>query len=304
MPDQRGRVAFVTGATSGLGLQTARELASKGARVLIGSRSAEKGARALAEVTAAATDAQPELVHLDLMSLSSVAAAAQQVMGLTDGRLDLLVNNAGIIAPPLMFSEDGFESQWATHVLGHGALTWQLLPAILNAPRSRVVTVSSIAHYFGAFDPTTIGPELRGEHYHRVRNYARTKLADILFARELQRRLTAAGSSTLSVAAHPGIAESNIAGNVFAGGPDWAQRAIIALYNLPAQSTEVAAWPVLFAATFPRMRGGYLIGPRGFTLRGHPTAFAGSVASRSLVRARGLWDVVETATGVSSPTLN
>ena len=183
MPDQRGRIAFVTGATSGLGLQTATELAAKGARVLIGSRSADKGARALRQVTAAATDAPPELVHLDLMDLASVAAAAEQVGSLTAGRLDLLVNNAGIIAPPLMISDDGFESQWATHVLGHSALTWQLLPAILNAPRSRVVMVSSIAHYLGAFDPTTIEPEMRGEHYHRVRNYARTKLADILFAR-------------------------------------------------------------------------------------------------------------------------
>ena len=103
------------------------------------------------------------------------------------------------------------------------------------------------------------------------------------------------------MAAHPGIAESNIASNVFAGGPEWVKRAAVALYNLPAQSTEVAAWPVLFAATFPRMRGGYLIGPRGLTLRGHPTAFAGSLASRDPLRAQQLWDVVENATGVTSP---
>ena len=300
LPSQRGRTAFVTGATSGLGLQVATVLAARGARVLLGSRDAARGERALAQVRATATDAAPEVVRLDLMDLASVADAAEEVQATSGGTLDLLINNAGIIAPPLELSRDGYESQWATHVFGHASLTWQLLPALLAAPSSRVVTVTSIAHYPGSFDPATVGPELRGETYSRIGNYAHTKLADLLFARELDRRLRAAGHRTLSLAAHPGVAESQIAGNVVKNGPVWLQRAVIGLYNLPAQPTRMAAWPILFAAGFPRVKGGQLIGPRGLTLRGRPTAFSGSAASQDPALASGLWDLLERELGFTA----
>jgi NAD(P)-dependent dehydrogenase (short-subunit alcohol dehydrogenase family) len=298
IPDQRGRTAFVTGATSGLGLQVARVLAARGARVLIGARDEQLGSHALSEVSAVAVDASPEVVRLDLRSLASVQDAAHQVENLTGGILPLLINNAGVMAPPLELSADGYESQWATNAIGHAALTWRLLPAIVAAPGSRVITVTSIGHYLGTFDPATIWPELRGTDYARIRTYNHTKLADLLFARELQRRLVAAGHRTLSVAAHPGLAESEIAGNLFKNGPEWMQRAAVALYNLPSQPTDRAAWSILFAATYPRMKGGYLIGPRGLALRGHPTAWPGSRASRDPDLAGRVWQLLQDATAL------
>jgi NAD(P)-dependent dehydrogenase (short-subunit alcohol dehydrogenase family) len=302
MTDQSGRVALVTGATSGLGLRTATVLAANGARVLLGYRDRERAEVALARVAVTASGAAPELVRLDLADLRSVAEAAKEVRERTGDRLDLLVNNAGIMAPPLKLSVDRFESQWATNVIGPAALTWQLLPAIVDVPRSRVVTVTSIAHYAGGFDPSSIVGEWHGLGYHPVRVYAHTKLADLAFARELQRRLVAGGSRALSVAAHPGMAESNIAATTLQRAPAAVQRFGLVAYNTPAQPTEHGAWPILFAATFPGVRGGYLIAPRGpFQVRGRPTAVPGSGPSRDEAFGARLWELLEHASGVTSP---
>lgn len=294
MTDQTGRTALVTGATSGLGLRIAEVLAAHGARVLISSRDPERGAKALARVTAAATGPAPQVVGLDLLSLESVASAAGEVRELTSDRLDLLVSNAGIMAVPLELSLDGYESQWATNVIGMAALTAQLLPAIRNVPGSRIATMTSLAHHAGGFDTADVERELDGSDYQRVRTYCRTKLADLVFARELERRLRASGAQTMSVAAHPGVARSQIARDFVQDRPTWVGDAAVAVYNAAAAPTESAAWSMLFALTFPRMRAGYLIGPRGpFATRGRPTGWAGSALSRDREFAASVWRILE-----------
>jgi protochlorophyllide reductase len=301
MTDQSGRVVFVTGATGGLGLETATVLAAHGARVLIGYRDSAKGRDAIDQVAAAATGAAPELVQLDLTSSDSIDRAAATVRESTSDRLDLLVNNAGVMAPPLEITAEGFELQWATNVIGMAALTWRLLPAIQDVPKARIATMTSVASYPGAFDPATIGPELRGEGpYRAVRNYCHTKLADLVFARELQRRLAARGSRAISVAAHPGVAESNIASSIVKNSSAAVQHAAVAIYNTPAQPTRQAAWTMEFALTYPGVKGGYMIVPRGpLGTRGRPTARPGTRISNDPAFARELWQVLEDATGIT-----
>lgn len=302
IPDQTGRVAFVTGATSGLGLRCATALAEHGARVLMSYHDGAKGRSAVEAVARVARDAPPEGIPLDLTDPRSVADAAAEVRERAGDTLDILINNAGIMAPPRTIVPSGHESQWATNVLGPAALTWQLLPAMTSVPRSRIVTITSVAMYIGDFDPHSIAPELRGANYRRVAVYCHTKLADLAFARELQRRLAASGAKTMSVAAHPGMAESRIAANIAQNSTPVARRLAIGMYNLPAQPTTSAAWPLLFAATFPRMRGGYLAAPRGpFQVRGKPTAVPGSRLSRDPEFAAEVWRLLERETGVSSP---
>ena len=200
IPDQRGRVALVTGANSGLGLETARALVTRGATVILACRSLERAEAARLELTAS-DGGSVEGLQLDLADLRSVAAAAAQLSH-EQNRLDLLINNAGIMAIPRQLSADGFERQFATNHLGHFALTQALLPLLLETPGSRVVTVTSGAQHFGriAFE------DLQGERrYDRWRAYCQSKLANTLFALELHQRLQTLGSGTLSLAAHPGL---------------------------------------------------------------------------------------------------
>ncbi len=209
IPDQSGRVALITGANSGIGLQAARALAERGAHVVLACRTRPKAVVARDEVLVAAPDATVSLVDLDLTSLEAVRAAGHEVLAQFD-RLDLLINNAGVMATPYERTTNGYELQLATNHLGHAALTAHLLPLLLATDGSRVVGVSSLAHRIGkiAFD------DLQSEHgYQPWRAYGQSKLANLLFTFELQRRLVRAGAGTIAVAAHPGISDTNLAGS-------------------------------------------------------------------------------------------
>ena len=302
VPDQSGRTALVTGATGGLGLRVAGVLASRGARVLIGSRNRERGANALERVAAVATGAAPELVDLDLASLQSVRAAAAEVRDRTDDRLDLLINNGGIMPPPLSFSVDGFESQWATNVLGPAALTWQLLPAIETTPGSRVAFVSSTRHLSAGLDEARIRSDVRGENYRGFDFYGRTKLADLLLSHDLERHFRRGTSGAIGVATHPGFTATGIVGSGFAALPGIVRP--IANWGMAAlgQPVAIGALPILFAATAPGVDGDDYFGPRSLGgLRGYPAAARRSSTSKNDALAEILRRVVSELTGVPAP---
>jgi NAD(P)-dependent dehydrogenase (short-subunit alcohol dehydrogenase family) len=293
IPDQSGRIAVVTGANSGLGLVTARELARNGALVVLACRNMEKGKAALSEVTAAASGATPELTELDLASLSSVRSFADGFTATYDG-LDLLINNAGVMAAPRRFTEDGFELHLGTNHLGHFALTNELLAHMEGRDDARVVTLSSNAHKTVrhiAFD------NLNGErHYFRWNAYGQSKLANLLFALELDRRLRARGSTVKSLAAHPGYAATNLQS---AAAP-LVDRLVMKVANaVVAQDDEMGALPVLYAATEPGLEGGTYVGPDGIgEQRGHPTIVRPNRVARDEESARRLWEVSAEVTGV------
>jgi len=285
VPDQSGRTALVTGATSGLGLELASALAEAGATVLVGGRDERRGADAVARIRRTHPSAAVEFARIDLMDLGQVAEASDAL--LERGRLDLLVNNAGIMAPPLGFSPDGYESQWATNVIGPFALTARLLPMITRTAGSRIVTVSSLAHASARLDRSLLRLGVQGMRYSPGAFYGRTKLANLLVARELQRRLRAAGSSTLSVAAHPGGAATSIAADPFPSAPPAVQRAIVALWGALTVPARTAMESILTAATAPLVRGGDVIGPGGpFQAFGRPARVRTTVASRDPELAR------------------
>ncbi len=292
IPDQAGRLVIVTGANSGLGLITSRELARAGARVMLACRSADRGERALAQIRQQAPGAEVELSLLDLSDLSSVRAFAGRVAADHEG-LDLLVNNAGVMAPPRRLTADGFESQFGTNHLGHFALTGLLLPRLLARPEPRVVTVSSQAHRIGRirFD------DLQGERrYDRWLAYGQSKLANLLFAFELERRAAAAGSALRSVAAHPGYSATNLQSSGPRGIDKWASQLGNLVY---AQSAERGALPTLYAATVRDLPGGSYVGPDGFMQgRGHPRIVQAARHAYDADAARRLWEVSEELTGV------
>jgi NAD(P)-dependent dehydrogenase (short-subunit alcohol dehydrogenase family) len=300
--DLLGRTAVVTGATGGLGLRVAEVLASRGARVLLGSRNKSRGAAALDRVASAATGATPDVISLDLSDLASVRSAAAIIRQLTGDRLDLLVNNGGVMAPPLRFSVDGYESQWATNVIGPAALTWLLVPAIERGPASRVVFVSSNRHMKGDFDEKRLRADIGGQDYRGFDYYGRTKLADLLLSYELDRYFRATGSTALSVAAHPGFTATGIVGSGFAGLPVFAHRIATAATGVLGQSVEMGALPILYAATEPDVRGSQFFGPTGpFELRGQPGIARRSAASTSDERGRMLVRVLSELTGIPAP---
>jgi NAD(P)-dependent dehydrogenase (short-subunit alcohol dehydrogenase family) len=301
VPDQSGRTLLVTGATGGLGLRVSEVLASRGARVILGSRSPERGAVALQRVASAATGDAPELVSLDLAGLESVRMAAADIRNRTGDRLDLLVNNGGIMAPPLAFSVDGFESQWATNVLGPAALTWLLEPALERVPGSRVVFVSSTRHTAARLDEARIEADVRGDDYRGFDYYARTKLADLLLSHELERHFREVGATTLSVAAHPGFTATGIVGSGFAGLPRGLRPVAIWGMGALGQPVAIGALPILFAATAREVSGDDYFGPRGLGgLRGYPGRVPRSRGSLSDETGRTLVRVVERLTGVVS----
>src|SRR3954452_10025805 len=265
IPDQRGRVAVVTGANSGLGLSAARELARAGAHVVLACRNVVKGQLAVHEIESAVAGARTELAELDLGSLASVRAFATSFRDTHEG-LDLLINNAGLMAPPRRTTSDGFEVQLGTNHLGHFALTGLLLPAIAGRDGAGVVTLSSSAHRMGTIDFDDLQRERR---YFRWTAYGQSKLANLLFALELDRRLRASGSTVASMAAHPGYAATNLQ----TAAPPLVDRLVmIPLNAVVAQSADMGALPTLYAATKPDLSGGTFVGPDGFAeQRGHPT---------------------------------
>lgn len=292
IPDQSGRVAIVTGGNSGLGLVTARELAGAGARVVVAARNTQKGEQAVQAITAAVPEADVVLSALDLADLASVRGFAERFRAEHDG-LDLLVNNAGVMASPRERTKDGFELQIGTNHLGHFALTGLLLGAMEGRSDARVVTLSSTAHKMGRISFQNLQGERR---YNRWRAYGQSKLANLLFALELDRRLRAAGSPIKSLAAHPGYAATNLQ---FAAPPK-IDRVVMTVGNrLLAQSDEMGALPTLYAATYPGLAGGTYVGPDGLAeQRGHPTPVSPNRAARNEAVAGRLWTVSEELTGV------
>jgi NAD(P)-dependent dehydrogenase (short-subunit alcohol dehydrogenase family) len=293
IPDQTGRTAVVTGGNSGLGLETVRELARKGARVVLASRDTGKGAAALTDIKAGVPSADVQVATLDLASLDSVRAFAEWFRGEHE-RLDLLINNAGVMAPPRRETADGFELQFGTNHLGHFALTALLVGTMQQSEDGRVVTVSSTAHRTGRIQFDDLQSERR---YFRWRAYGQSKLANLLFAFELDRRLRAAGSSIRSVAAHPGYAATNLQ----SAAPPKVDRLVMVVTNrLLAQSVQMGVLPQLYAATNPAVEGGQYIGPDGIAeQRGYPKLAGSSGAARDEAAARSLWEVSEELTGVS-----
>jgi NAD(P)-dependent dehydrogenase (short-subunit alcohol dehydrogenase family) len=297
IPDQSGRQVVVTGANSGLGLVTARELARAGASVVLACRNPAKGERALASVRAVAPGADARLEALDLADLGSVREFAQR-LGSEWDRLDLLINNAGVMAPPRRTTTDGFESQFGTNHLGHFALTGLLLDRLSAAGRAgsdpRVVTLSSAAHRVGSikFD------DLQREHgYNNWLAYGQSKLANLMFCFELQRRVTAAGSPLRSLAAHPGYSATNLQS---AGPARFYERWPMAVANkLIAQSAEMGALPTLYAATAPDLPGGTFVGPDGLAeARGHPRIVGAAGKAYDEAAWLRLWEASEELTGV------
>jgi NAD(P)-dependent dehydrogenase (short-subunit alcohol dehydrogenase family) len=290
VPSERGRLAVVTGANTGLGFETAQVLAARGASVVLAVRNVEKGKQAAARIAAAAPGATVTVQELDLSSLDSVRTAAAEIRA-GHPRIDLLVCNAGVMYPPKQVTRDGFELQFGTNHLGHFALTGLLLEQLLPVPGSRVVTVSSVGHRIRAgihFD------DLQWERsYSRVRAYGQSKLANLMFTYELQRRLSGAGARTIAVAAHPGFAATELMRHT-------PMAAVVT--PLFSQDAAMGALPVLRAATDPGVLGGQYYGPGGFLgLRGYPKLAASSRRSRDEAVQRRLWAVSEELTGVTFP---
>jgi len=292
IPDQSGRVAVVTGANSGLGLIDARELARAGARVVMACRSLDRAQAAAARIRESVPGAQVAVAQLDLAALDSVRAFAARIAAEHD-RLDLLINNAGIMAAPRRLTADGFESQLATNHLGHFALTGLLLSRLLAAPAPRVVTESSHMHRIGRIDFSDLQGERR---YSRWLAYAQSKLANLMFAFELQRRASEAGTPLRSMAAHPGYSRTNLQ---FAAPPRH-ERPILAVGNaLFGQSADMGALPTLYAATVADLPGGSYVGPgRVLEQRGHPKVVRAAASAYRQDDWRRLWEVSEELTGV------
>ena len=300
IPDLTGRTAVVTGANSGIGFGAAVELARHGATVTLATRDPGRGADALARLKSEVPAADAGLGRLDLADLSSVRAFAA---GYAPDGLDLLVNNAGVMAVPLRHTPDGFESQFGTNHLGHFALTGLLLPKLLARPGARVVTVTSPYHKIGRIDFADL--DARGR-YRKWPAYAQSKLANLLFTFELQRRADAAGVELLALSAHPGYAATNLqtAGPRLAGNKVM-ERASELVSRVVGQSARDGALPTLRAATDPAVRGGEVFGPDGLLeLRGAPKQVAVSRRARDRGVAERLWEASEEKTGVRYPALD
>ena len=285
----------VTGATSGIGLVTARELARAGATVVLACRNADKAEEVAKQIRLASAGARVETITLDLSSLASVERCADGLHERFD-RIDVLVNNAGVMAPPLRRTEDGFELQFGTNHLGHFALTGQVIDLVLAAPSPRVVSVASAAHRMGKIHFDDLNWERR---YSKWPAYGQSKLANLLFTFELQRRAQAAGTGLLAVAAHPGYAATHLQ----AAGPEMAGNGLMGRImdvgnRLFAQSDEKGALPTIYAATMDVPPGAY-VGPDGrFEVQGQPTLVGTSNAARDAQAQRRLWEVSEQLTGI------
>jgi NAD(P)-dependent dehydrogenase (short-subunit alcohol dehydrogenase family) len=292
IPDQTGKIAVITGANSGLGYESALALAAKGAHVVMACRNPQRAQQAQEALLQQVPNASVELAALDLGNLASVRAFAE-AFGQRHSRLDILINNAGLMAIPKQFTADGFEAQFGVNHLGHYALTGLLMPRLLAAPGSRVVNVSSQAHTAGRIRFDNLKAE---KSYSRFGAYAQSKVANLLFTHELQKRLDHAGAPVLSVAAHPGFAATSLFETGF--GP------LDALMKFGAgvigQSAADGALPQLYAATAPDVQGGEYYGPNK-GMKGYPTRVTPSAYAMDDGIAERLWDVSEQLTGVRYP---
>lgn len=305
IPEQTGRTVLITGANSGLGLNSARILAGKGAKVLLACRSAERGQQALRAVEGAADSAAaPELISLDLADLASVRAGASTARELSADTIDILINNAGLMGVPQARTKDGFELQFGTNHLGHAALTWLLMPALRNSAHGgRVVTLSSAAAQFGKVNLTD--PNFENRRYNAADSYGQSKRANQMFTLELDRRLRSAGSDVISVGAHPGYATTGLAPTMAGSQTNPVIRTIMTAgvrvgELLLAQDSRMGTLPQLFAATEPTVSGGDYIGPNGLGgARGYPQRVSPLRDARDPAKAAGLWDLTAKLTGIT-----
>ncbi len=300
MPDLTGKIIIVTGANSGIGLEAAKEFARKGAQTILACRSMDKAEAALNEILAEIPNAPAEIMPLDLTSLASVRQFADAFKAKYD-QLDILVNNAGIMMVPYGTTEDGFERQLGTNHLGHFALTGLLFDLLTNTQGARVVTVSSTGHRFGNMDFDNLMFE-DGSGYSPMGAYGRSKLANLLFTKELQRRFDALGIDALAVAAHPGISQTNLAAHMT---DRWYFKPLMPLMPLMLQSAAMGALPTIRAAVDPNVTGGQFFGPDGPNeRRGYPVVVQANDAAHNAADAQRLWQVSEQLTGVEFGALD
>ena len=293
IPDLAGKVVVVTGANSGIGLEAARRFSIGGADTILACRSEQRGRRALLEIRSEHPHARARLIKLDLGSLTSIERFARE-FDACHSRLDVLVNNAGIMAVPYSRTADGFESQMGTNHLGHFALTGRLLKPLVGTPGARVVTVSSNVHRMGQIDFDNLLYEKGG--YSAWGAYFRSKLANLLFTYELRRRFEGAGVDTLSLAAHPGSVATNLGAHFFRS--RWL-RPVRPLVHGLLQDPAMGALPVLRASVDPEARAGQYFGPDGLMgQRGFPVVVASTPASHDSQDAGRLWQASERLTGV------
>jgi NAD(P)-dependent dehydrogenase (short-subunit alcohol dehydrogenase family) len=297
IPPQAGKTVLITGANSGIGFQAALELARHGAQVHLGVRDTTKGETARNRILAELPQAQVSIAPLDMASLASIRTFAGEFLA-SGAKLDVLVNNAGVMAlPKREQTVDGFERQFGTNHLGHFALTGLLIPALLAVPSPRVVTVASLAHRNGKMEWDNLQSE---KSYSPWGAYNMSKLANILFARELDRRAREAKTKLVSVACHPGISITNIAQY----GTDFKSRFVKAVGGMIFQDDAKGALPTLYAATAAEVQGGQYIGPGGFgEMGGYPKVVQPRPQALDEQAGRRLWTVSEQLTGVVYPTL-
>jgi NAD(P)-dependent dehydrogenase (short-subunit alcohol dehydrogenase family) len=292
MPDLTGKVIIVTGSNSGIGFEAAQEFVRKGAHTILACRSLDRAQAAHDLITVASPDAHAEIMHLDLAHLESVRRFAREFQTHYP-RLDVLVNNAGIMMAPYATTVDGFEHHFATNHLGHFALTGLLLNVLLRTRGSRVVNVSSSGHRMGRMDFENL-MFAAGHEYSPMRAYGRSKLANLLFTYELQRRYDTRGSDAIAVAAHPGMAKTRLGRYLET---KWYVRLTLPLMSWIMQSAAMGALPLLRAAVDPQVTGGEYYGPGGFReIRGSPVLVQSNTASHDVADARRLWEVSEQLT--------
>lgn len=276
------KIAIVTGANVGLGFETTLALAEKGMQVVVAARNETKANNAINTIKNRFPDAKVKFIKLDLGSLSSIKSFADFFLR-ESGKLDLLVNNAGIMMPPYSLTRDGFESQFGTNYLGHFLLTGLLLPALKNGENARVVTVSSIAHKYGKIQWDDLN---FSKSYDKMKAYSQSKLACLIFAYELDRRFRKTGFHAESLAAHPGVSSTNLGH----------QLSPVLRYFFPkiGQTAEAGARPILMAALDPSRKGGEYTGPDGWLeMRGNPTLVNSTKVSRDPEIGRRLWNISE-----------
>jgi NAD(P)-dependent dehydrogenase (short-subunit alcohol dehydrogenase family) len=295
-PIKPGKPLLLQGGNSGLGYECGKVLASKGASLVLSSRDLEKGNTAREHILKEFPDAQVVVMGLDLANLSSIHQFAVAFTNLY-GNLHILINNAGVMATPRRTTVDGFELQFGTNHLGHFALTGLLMEVLLSTPGSRVVTVSSIGEKFGWINFKNL---MGNRHYERWIAYNQSKLANVLFAYELQRRLKATGAETTSLPVHPGLTATGLRVELMDRRTPLSQRILGTLFERISQKVEMGVLPLLYAAVAPGVQGGEYYGPDGlFQIRGYPKQLRSSKKSYNRKLAERLWEVSESLTGLN-----
>ncbi|MBN1388960.1 MAG: SDR family NAD(P)-dependent oxidoreductase [Bacteroidales bacterium] len=294
IPDLSGKVIIVTGGNSGLGYESVKAFAEKGAEVILASRSRRKGEEAKSGIMKEVPDAKITVMRLDMVDLDCVKTFSEEFKKRYK-RLDIVMNNAGIMTTPYFRTKDGFEGQMSTNHLGHFALTAGLMDLIKSTKGSRVVNVSSNAHKAGKMDFDNLLFE-DGRDYRPMKAYGRSKLSNLLFTYELQRRFEAAGIDAIAVAAHPGFSETNLVRYI---DKKFFYKVLSPVISLMAQSAAMGALPQIRAAVDPMVKGGEYYGPSGFAeMKGHPVRVSSNGVSHNREAARKLWEASEKLTGV------